>query len=454
MNSTARPSVLMSGVRYGIAILVSCALIAPAAAQTAQQQPADARESRQKTVGSSIIVDAEEIVRDPSKYYGKKVMIQPADVNRVLGPHAFMLDEDALLAGPDVLVIVPNPTGGAIGEDAEVRVTGTVRPYVAADIRRDFNWFDEDDVVVEFTDRPVIVADSVTSSDGREWAGAITQVPAQPAGGSGHEVLTAGAIAGSPQEYLGQRVTVRAEIEDVYNPQLFTLDEDRMFVGPDVIVYLRDGRTSLTGDQEDQIVTVTGEVRKFIESDLFGTATWFEPWFRDLDETGRGLVRSRPVIIADSVTASNGAQLYTTNTASPGSATATETDAAVGTSGTTASGTSGEPSNPPARFTAGNSVAVTGTIQNMATDRAFWLTVDGRNQPIMVIVDAAQLAAMTGGEKPQVSQRVAVSGMVKEVPGTEGSGTATDFGLKPEDANRLKQQRIYIHAETVNPAKQ
>lgn len=414
MNSTTRRGVLMSGVRCGITILASCALIAPAAAQSPQQS-GDRQQAQQetKTVGSSIIADSEDIVRDPARYYGRKVMIQPADVNRVINPHAFMLDEDAMLAGPDILVIVPNPSGGALSENAEVRVTGTVRPYVTADLERDFDWFDENDVEVEFTDRPVIIAESVTSSDGREWAGVITRQPAQAAAaGQGHEVLTAGAIAEHPERYIGQRVTVRAEVEAIYNPQLFTLDEDRMFVGPDVIVYARDGRTSLTEDQDDQIVTVTGEVRKFIESDLFGSATWFDPWFRDLDETGRGLVRSRPVIIADSVAGETGAQLYTANRPEAGAETA------VGTTGTASE----------ARLTAGRTVDATGTIHTVANDAVFWITMEGRPDPVLVVGDRAAAS----GWKPAVKQRVVINGTVKKAPGAD---------------------QMFIHAVTVAPAK-
>ena len=45
--------------------------------------------------------------------------------------HSFTLDEDAILAGPDVLVLVPAgalPAG--LKHDDRVLVTGTVRKYV------------------------------------------------------------------------------------------------------------------------------------------------------------------------------------------------------------------------------------------------------------------------------------------------------------------------------------
>ncbi len=424
MTSTTATRVLMSGMRYGIASLVSCALIAPASAQTTQpatQQPAT------RTVGSQAIVDSGEVARNPAKHYGETVMIQPDDVDRVVNRHVFLLDEDAAFAGPDILVLVPSPTGTPSQGD-DVTVTGTVRPYVATDIERDYDWFDADGIEIDFKDRPVIVATSVKASDGRELAGVIKEVPvgrtaAQPQAG----ILEAGELAENPEQYVGKRVTVRAEVEEVYNPQLFTLDEDRMFVGPDVIVFARDGRTTMTeqADDEDMVVTVTGEVRKFIETDLFGSATWFDPWFNDLDEEGRGLVRSRPVIIADSVTSEAGATLYTANTTKPA---ATGAETAVGTSGQSSeAASSASSSSAPAKLEAGKSVNATGTVRTMANDGAFWIAMDGAAHPVLVIVDPAQASNF----KPGANQRVIVTGTVKPSPGPD---------------------RVYIHAITIGPA--
>lgn len=424
MRITADGRWLISAARYGMATLVSCALVVPASGQptgSGQQQPATT------TVGSSVIVDSEDIVRNPAKYYGKTVMVQPDDVDRVVNRHMFLLDEDAAFAGPDILVLVPSPAG-AVANGQDVTITGTVRPYVRTDIERDYDWFDGDGLDVDLTDRPVIVATSVKASDGRELAGVVAEVPARGAANRATGVIEAGELAENPEAYIGRRVTVRAEVEQVYNPQLFTLDEDRMLVGPDVIVYAQDGRTSLTeaADQHDRVVTVTGVVRKFIETDLFGTATWFEPWFRDLDEAGRGLVRSRPVIIAESVTAAGGAQLYTANASEPKPKTRQSApDSSVGTTGTT--------SDTQNDFAAGSRITATGTIEAVANTGVFWVTVDGRAEPVLVISDTANPADMTTGGSIAASQRVVVIGTVKSAPGGE---------------------RIYIDAKRVSPATQ
>lgn len=535
------PRVLVRGVRHGMAILLSSALMAPiAAAQSAasqtesqpqpqqqQQQPAPQQQQQEqqqpqpaqtqekkgsqaqpdtpakpdqpasqspqqtsktaepgtadakkdtKVMGSSMIIDAEELAKNPSKYYGRKVMIQPADVNRVISQHAFLLDEDALFAGPDILVIVPSPSG-AVAKDAEVRITGTVRPYVEAEIERDFNWFSADSIEIELKDRPVVIAESVQSADGREFAGAIARSPQPTPQREQAMRVTAGQLAANPEQFVGSRVTLRAEVEAVYNRQLFTLDEDRMFAGPDVIVYARDGRVIV---QDDEMVTVTGRVHKFIETDLFKNATWFEPWFRDIDEAGRGLFRSRPVIVVDSVQSMAGAQLYSgpsermagsakpeQQTASPAEKTAAaqpsqsarETASPSGATGAPeqareegAAGTAGSESS--SGMEIGSQVTMSGTIQSMATDRAFWLNVEGRPEPLMVIVDASRMADMADSWKPGVDQKVTVSGTVREVPGQSGAVTVTEWGLQPQDAERFRKQRVYLYADNVSPQQQ
>jgi hypothetical protein len=94
-------------------------------------------------------------------------------VENVVDNHTFTLDEDALLAGSDVLVLVPAGMSTALTHDQKVIVTGTVRRYVAAELDRDYDWFEDGKIVkaeteVDFKSRPVLVATSIRTEDGRE----------------------------------------------------------------------------------------------------------------------------------------------------------------------------------------------------------------------------------------------------------------------------------------------
>ena len=68
------------------------------------------------------------------------------------------------------------PSGGPIiiEIDQVVTITGTVRPYVLAEIKKDYDWFEDGKILkhvgdkVDMKTRPVIVATSVRTAAGLE----------------------------------------------------------------------------------------------------------------------------------------------------------------------------------------------------------------------------------------------------------------------------------------------
>lgn len=132
-------------------------------AEMQQQGQAGMKQARTATAG--------EIARNPAKFYGQKVQVS-AEVEDVYNAHAFTLDEDELFAGPDVLVLNPAPLSES-KDGSNVTVTGTIQQFVRADIERDYDWFDNNWLEsgteeIDFSTRPVLIADSVRTSDGQE----------------------------------------------------------------------------------------------------------------------------------------------------------------------------------------------------------------------------------------------------------------------------------------------
>ena len=127
-------------------------------------------------VGVGVAADKDEMVgniaKNPASYYGKTVTVK-GEVERVLAPRVFLLDEDSLLARKDLIVLLPKETAaGLVLDDTILTVTGTVRPSLWPDIDRDYDWFENAwipklETVVEIKDRPVLIASSVRMSDGR-----------------------------------------------------------------------------------------------------------------------------------------------------------------------------------------------------------------------------------------------------------------------------------------------
>ena len=101
-------------------------------------------------------------------YLGKTVTVV-ADVQEVLGPRAFTLDEDDVLAGGidnDMLVLSPQAGNLTPIENNwlknKVRVTGTVRGLAVAELESEVGWDLDRKVEAEFKDvKAVLVASSV-----------------------------------------------------------------------------------------------------------------------------------------------------------------------------------------------------------------------------------------------------------------------------------------------------
>lgn len=108
-----------------------------------------------------------DIVRDMNTYTGRTVVVN-GWVERSYGENTFRLDEDSTFTGGidnDLLVVGAKgviPAGLKFGSaDARVRVTGTVKRFVIAEIEPDYGIDLTSEVEAEFKDKPVLVANSV-----------------------------------------------------------------------------------------------------------------------------------------------------------------------------------------------------------------------------------------------------------------------------------------------------
>jgi hypothetical protein len=259
------------------------------------------------------MVSPDAIANSPSLYRGKLVTVR-AEVERVYGPQLFAVAEDRAGANREVLVLMPRSPQQPVQNGGAVVVAGTVRDFVDADVFWDYGWFDaEPEMVATLRSRPVIVARSVSTGDGVALLtpsrhGASAGMQTGSASGSTMAPLTVmpGELAANPTSYLGRTVTVRSEVENVVNPHVFTLDEDRMGAGPDVLVL--NPRPTIAAT-DDQMVTVTGTVRSYVEAEIERDYDWFDAT-PELEVRFQG----RPVIVADSIRTQNGREIVASAT--------------------------------------------------------------------------------------------------------------------------------------------
>lgn len=274
------------------------------------------------SAGTDMTISAGKLAKNAKDYYGKTVTVK-AEVEDVLDSRSFTLDEDAILTGADVVVLVPAGYTGTLSHDQVVTVTGKVRPYVTAELERDFDWFKNGKLVttktdVDFKTRPVIIAESIRTADGRDLltGSAMSMTHEEHARhekmadmkmAGHHMTISAGKLAKEGKKYYGQNVTVRAEVEDVLDSHSFTLDEDAVLDGPDVVVLVPAGfdTASLA---HDQVVTVTGKVRPYVMADLDKDFDWFKNG-KIVTMGTKVDYKTRPVLVAETITTADGRTL-------------------------------------------------------------------------------------------------------------------------------------------------
>src|SRR5512135_340952 len=115
---------------------------------------------------------AGDITGHPDRYSGRQVTLK-SSVKKTM-PNGFFTLKDN-----DLLVLSPS---GEPMEDQEITVHGTVQTYSAPEFKKHYAWFRSNaNTDREYKDRPVVVADSILTADGREVVterGAANNLPA------------------------------------------------------------------------------------------------------------------------------------------------------------------------------------------------------------------------------------------------------------------------------------
>lgn len=265
------------------------------APKKATESPAQAKSSPAEPQGAQAApsrVDVDDLAAKPAQFVGKNVRVQ-GEIEELVGPRAFTLDEDSFAATTDVLVVLPRASA-VLRDDAEVVVLGAVQLLTRAELERDYGWLDADpEWVVRFSQRPIIVATALQSKKGADL---LATAKANPGGETRkNQVASAkpGDIARSPDKFYGSRVAVKGEIEDVFSAHAFTLDEDALFAGPDVLVITKQPAAAAV---DGATVRVTGAVRRFTWAEIRSDYDYL-----GLDNDLIVELENRPVILADSV---------------------------------------------------------------------------------------------------------------------------------------------------------
>lgn len=235
-----------------------------------------------ETAPESGAVTIEAITQNPDQFLGERVSVR-GTLTEVFGPRTFAVADGDNGLGPllvvssgtdifpDELLGNPNPT---------VEVLGEVRTFNRAAFESDLQHDFPDDGLAGYEGRPALVAEQVTVVEGA------TGTP------SGDNVI--GDIVASPQQYLGQQVTVGGEFGEMISTNLLRITAGSQGAdGEALLVLLADDvqRPQTLTDETD--IQVTGDVALFERAafeQAYGLADVSDERFSELE--------GQPVLIA------------------------------------------------------------------------------------------------------------------------------------------------------------
>lgn len=225
------------------------------------------------TAAEEANVTADEIVNDTDGRVGEEVTIR-STVEETVDDSAFLLNDDDYFDGAGILVV--NATGEAfvvpdVG-DSEVQVTGKVETFAMMTVAESYGLTLDPELYEEYETKPVIIAESI----------ALAPDP--------------GEITADPEVFYNQRIAVEGEVEDLREAGLFTLQEEQLFGGEDLLVYAPGVSAPV---QEDEVVTVTGVLRPFIVADF--DRDYDLQWDLSVQEELEAEYSTKPVFVADNV---------------------------------------------------------------------------------------------------------------------------------------------------------
>lgn len=129
--------------------------------------------------------------------------------------------------------------------------------------------------------------------------------PLQGVGGGPNDGTTIIEIIDNPDSYIGRTVSLNGEVDTIYSPDVFLLDQELAVIGDELLVVTRDTLPEGANDaipnplDDSDLVTVTGTVQSMLLTEV-------EREFDvDFDPEFEVEYEQRPVLVATEVSRQN-----------------------------------------------------------------------------------------------------------------------------------------------------
>lgn len=216
-----------------------------------------------------------ELTGDIEKYIGETLSIR-GEMQEPVGDIAFSMAGDRLFDGSDVLVINATGTPFLVPDGNQftknLQVTGEVRRLATADLQEEYGLNLDPEVYQEYEDSPVVIAQSI----------AFAPEPDE--------------ITENPESYYGQTIAVEGAVADQLTPDTFTLQDDALFAGEEVLVV---GSTPDAALAEKEDIVVTGVLRPYIASEF--ERDYDLTWDSELQQKINNEFTEKPVLVVESI---------------------------------------------------------------------------------------------------------------------------------------------------------
>ncbi|MEB3827711.1 hypothetical protein [Phormidium sp. CCY1219] len=249
----------IGGFRTSAIALALMAMLLPACNQQEPETYENAEESN---------VTQEEVAQSAEQLIGQTVSIRGDVEDTGDYPTSFLMDDDTLFGGEEILVINATEYPFVLPEDdeIEVQVTGEVRNLARGDMENELGIDWDAGMYSDWEGKPTIIAQSIVLAPEPEE------------------------IVENPAQFYDQPLAVEGEIAEIVGPNVFTLEEENL-----AIVNVGAGQPLQAGEE----VVLTGELRTFVLADL--EREYELTWDLDVQEQLEAEFSDRPVFVAEGV---------------------------------------------------------------------------------------------------------------------------------------------------------
>ncbi|GAB4511886.1 MAG: hypothetical protein OHK0046_10580 [Anaerolineae bacterium] len=241
-------------------------------------------------------VTVDQVLDAPNDYYGQTLTVVGDIINvGVYEVGTAALEDSDLTNAEELPIFMSTGTQEAtfrnFEDDSAVRVTGTLRQFIAADFQNEFGFDLSDPYYADYENQPVMVVDQISAMETAE--GAFDEGVSDPA-----NLLDD--VLDDPDAYYGQTLTVEGNLTsgDEYALGTAELVDDDTLNPEELQIFLSQNATDTEfGVYEDGArVQVTGTLYRFNQAEFQDTLGYdlSNPYFEDFD--------GEPAMIVDQIT--------------------------------------------------------------------------------------------------------------------------------------------------------